>query len=352
MIHKWTKEEDLYLMTNRANGYPKIAQALSVSEDQAWRRYKNLMRAAISSTHDRESIINSTAEVIKGLSNGSTKKSKLPDCSGKNYMLEVSACDLHLGKLAYGKETGAEDYDIKIASEIFKDKILELLAETSAYPINRYLFVVGNDFFHTEFTGMTTKGTPQHSDSRWQKVFTLGMTLITNIVDLMSSYAPVTILCVPGNHDNASNFYLGCALEAYYKNNENVSIDNEPTQRKYVVFGTNLIGFTHGDREKHDSLPMILASEQPEAWAKTTCREFHLGHWHQRAGIKYGQYETVDGVTLRKLPSLSATDSWHSAMGYCMPQRALEAYLYEKTTGYRAHFSANFIEKAKNAKAK
>lgn len=343
MIHQWTKEEDYKLMRNRHLGYQSVADILGLSEDQVRRRYNNLTRSAISSIYKEDQELKLTEFVNKIKPVKSFPKT--PDTSKQTYLIEICAADLHLGKLAYGKETGLGDYDIKIASSLFQEKILEILSNVSSFKPNRFLFVVGNDFFHTESTGLTTKGTPQHTDSRWQKVFEIGMSLITQMTDLMLTIAPVDIVCVPGNHDNASNFYLGCALSAFYRNCKNVKVDNTPTQRKYVRFGTNLLGFTHGDKEKHDSLPMIMATERSKDWAETTCREFHIGHWHQRGAIKYSQYETTDGVVVRKLPSLSEIDAWHSSMGYCMSDRALECYIYELTTGYCGHISANFAKK-------
>jgi hypothetical protein len=262
----------------------------------------------------------------------------------KKYLLELSLPDLHIGKLSWEDESG-ENYDTKIAIERYNESVERLLDHVKHYKnqISEILLPIGNDLFNIDNkNNMTTAGTPQHVDSRWQQMFMKAKgLLIKNINDLMQ-IAPVKVLMVSGNHDMQTVFYLGSVLEAYYRNTDKVTIDNSPTQRKYHSYGINLIGFTHGNEEKHQELGLIMATEKPMEWAASKCRQFHLGHFHSRKTTKYLDVQEFQGFTVRVLPSLSGTDAWHNSKGY-MSMKSAVAYLYDKDNGLVAEFSHNII---------
>ncbi|MCK9437335.1 MAG: hypothetical protein M0Q12_09025 [Synergistaceae bacterium] len=257
------------------------------------------------------------------------------------HLLEISIFDLHFGKLAWGKETGT-DYDMKIAEKIYHDAVVELCSKTKGFPIEKILFPVGQDFFHIDNARNTTvNDTPQDVDSRYPKIFAKGVLACVNAIDYLRAIAPVDILWVPGNHDRTSSYHLVRELAAWYKGVNNVIVDVSPSPRKYVHYGRCLIGFTHGDDEKHSMLPTLMADEASEAWADCISKEWHIGHTHTRKRMAYGMDDSYGSVTVRTLPSLSGTDSWHFKKGYVKSTRAAEGYLWSKEKGYSGHFSAN-----------
>jgi predicted phosphodiesterase len=259
---------------------------------------------------------------------------KTKNASGK-YVYEISIPDLHLSKLCWGKETGYEDYDIKIASNLFKEAMHYLVSKVEVNTLDKIVLPIGNDFFNSEgLSGMTTKGTRQDDDSRWPKSFQVGCNLIAELVDELSKSVNVDIIIVPGNHDFERCFYLGEFLSAWYRNNDAVRIDNSPTSRKYVSFGKNLILFTHGNEEKAANLPLLMATENPN-FSDCKFRTAHLGHFH---GTEMKEY---NGVKVRILPSLCAPDAWHSNKGYVGNVRSATAFLYEKDNGEVANFYYN-----------
>jgi hypothetical protein len=262
----------------------------------------------------------------------------------KKYLLELSLPDLHIGKLSWEDESG-ENYDTKIAIERYNQSVAKLLDHVRHYKneIEEILLPIGNDLFNIDNkNNMTTAGTPQHVDSRWQQMFQKAKGLLINNINDLMQIAPVRVLMVSGNHDMQTVFYLGSVLEAYYRNTDKVTIDNSPTQRKYHSYGINLIGFTHGNEEKHQELGLIMATEKPQEWAASKCRQFHLGHFHSRKTTKYLDVQEFQGFTVRVLPSLSGTDAWHNSKGY-MSMKSAVAYLYSKDNGLVAEFSHNII---------
>ena len=85
------------------------------------------------------------------------KMDYLPVKNGENNLFEVTLFDLHIGKLAWGGETG-ENYDTKIARSRFLKTIETLIERASGFAFNRILFPVGNDFFNSDIREECTNG--------------------------------------------------------------------------------------------------------------------------------------------------------------------------------------------------
>jgi len=267
-------------------------------------------------------------------------KNRKPITADK-HLLEVSLFDHHFGKLGWEPESDSQ-YDLGSSESIYYNAVEDLLDRTSGYNIDSILMPIGNDFFHVNNWMMTTqRGTPQDHDGRFQKIFEVGCMAAIKGIDRCLSVAPVEILWVPGNHDPETSWYLARFLDAWYRNVEDVEIDKSPKYRKYKNYGINLIGFTHGNEEKHRDLPAIMAAEVPDLWAKAKFRSWHLGHLHRKSQLVHNGNDTFGGVTISVLPSLCGTDAWHYKKGYVKNNRAAEAYLWHHEDGYAGHFSAN-----------
>ena len=73
--------------------------------------------------------------------------------------------------------------------------------------------------------------------------------------------------------------------------------------------------------------------------AESDHREWHLGDKHHKKDLLQ-RTEDVDGVTIRLLRSLSATDTWHFDKGYVGGVRSAEGFLWDKGDGLIAQFTA------------
>lgn len=247
-------------------------------------------------------------------------------------LLEVSIPDFHFGQLSWGRETGDSNYDLKIASKLFLQAVNYFCQNAKQFKIKKILFPVGSDFFNINSKlNQTVLGTTQDEDCRWQKSFDQGLNLVIAAIDILQNIAPVDVLVVPGNHDEERIYYMGATLEAWYRNCKHVNVDNSPTIRKYYLFGENLLGFTHSDKEKKtkNSLPMIMASERKEWWGQTKFREFHIGHKHHADITQTKLVKEDDGVKTIMIPSLAPLDAWHSGKGYSHVKEAISSVYHE-----------------------
>jgi hypothetical protein len=260
----------------------------------------------------------------------------------KGIMVELALYDLHLGKLAWHRETG-EDYDVRIASAVHHNAVDDIMNRISGWRVDSFLVPIGNDFFHADNDDAQTPRGKNHLDveGRLPKSFEEGISSMTSTVDACLNVAPVKMVWIPGNHDPRTSYYLFKLLEARYEHDRHVSVDVSLSPRKYHRHGTCLLGLTHGSEESHKDLPLIMAGEVPEDWARTTCRELHVGHFHKRKQTVHVAGESIGPVMVRILPSLSAADAWHHSRGYVNGPRAAEAYLWSAKSGYVGHFSVD-----------
>lgn len=265
----------------------------------------------------------------------------IPHIKPKKYLLEISLYDHHFGKLAWEPETN-NTYDLKIAKELYVNAVSDLLRKTSAYQLDEILLVIGQDFLNiNNEAGTTERGTEQDCDSRLGKIIDVATNSLHDAIKEMLEYSRVKILWVPGNHDRLTSYTICKILEAYYKNDERIVFDVGWNTRKYVEFGKVLIGYTHGHDEKKGSLPLIMAGEVPELWGRTKYREIHTGHFHTRKQTNYNSNDTIHGIPVKVLGSLTATDAWHYRKGFVNNIRHAECFLWDSENGLEGEFFHN-----------
>ncbi len=248
--------------------------------------------------------------------------------------LELNISDHHFGKLAWSPETGGPSYDFEIAVKLYIEAFDSLLERAAPYGIGRVLLPLGNDIFHIDDRRqMTTAGTPQDADTRYDKLFPRVRRLVTEQINrVRRNVGPVEVVLVRGNHDYNSVFHLGDSLECTFDGCEDVKIDNTPTQRKYWHWGKNLVMFTHGNEEKFDQLWALMATERATEWAASTTREAHTGHRHGQK-LLVPALDQDRGLVIRQFPSLTPADWWHASKGYTMNQRVAQGIVWDQNEG-------------------
>jgi len=257
------------------------------------------------------------------------------------HLLIIDPADVHIGKLALSSETG-EEYNVDIAIKRVKDGIDILVQKAQGFPIEKVLLVIGNDILHTDTTiRTTTKGTPQDTDGMWFENYKKAHDLYVQIIDTLTSVAPVHVIHCPSNHDVQSGFYLAQSVEAYYNKNKNVTFDVSIAHRKYFQYGKNLLGFSHGDGAKETDMMHLMAHESKELWAKTDYRYWYLHHRHHMSKIQYQDGKDYIGGTIEYLRAVSANDGWHNRNGYVAPQ-SIYAFLHQKNKGQIARIMHHY----------
>ena len=246
---------------------------------------------------------------------------------GDKVLYEISLPDLHYGKLT--------DVSTKELEELYVRVIQSLVVKAAGLNIDRFLLPIGNDGLNSEgLRQTTTKGTPQQDSLGWKQSFRGYWKLLVYAIDYLKNIAPVDVIVVSGNHDYERMYYVGDVISGWYRNNSNVTVDNSDDPRKYYQYGETMLMFTHGDKEKAHDIPLIMATEQPEMFARTSHREAHCGHFHKE------QVNEYRGIKVRFIPSICPNDAWHRQMGYSA-KRVGQAYIWNKRTGLDGYLQSN-----------
>ncbi len=309
---------------NKTEEYKEILR-LTKALDKA--RANNRLKKEVSALEAREAI----QDVIdwgKSVAPEPVQINK-PDVSGKGHMLEIVLADHHFGKLAWSRETRWPNYDTKIATAVFHRALDGVLARSPYMMYDQIVFVIGNDLFNADDTqGRTTAGTQVETDVRHEKTWVIVRTLIIQAIQKLRHFAhKVIVKVIRGNHDWNTTFHLGDLLDVYFSNYEDVVIDNQACLRKYLTFGNTLLGWTHGDKEKLESLPLVMAAEMREDFGKTKFHEWHVGHTHKT------DVQERNGIRVRVLPALCPPDAWHAENGYVGNLRSTEAFIWDRNAG-------------------
>jgi hypothetical protein len=243
-------------------------------------------------------------------------------------MLEINTPDLHIGKLAWGTETGGPNYDVKIAEATFNRSLETLIDRVSGYKFDQVIYILGNDLLNSDdIEGRTTAGTYVSSDARYHKTFAVARTMTIKAIQRLKQLAPVKVIPVYGNHDQLSSWHLADSVEMFFMNDDKITIDNRPRARKYHQHGKVMLCFTHGDKGKKSDYPLVMATEEPRMFGETTHRECHTGHTHKT------QLDEQHGVRVRVLPALCAADDWHAQNAFVGNKRSAEAYVWDREEG-------------------
>lgn len=260
------------------------------------------------------------------------KRKKIKD----GHLLVIDPADLHIGKLGITYE----NYNTAKALKRAEEGVDGLIQKAQGYPIDQVLLIIGNDVLHTDNTKRTTtSGTPQDTDRSWYENFQEAKKLYIRVIEKLLTVADVHVVQCPSNHDLVSGVLLSEAVGAWFHNNKNVTFDLGLMHRKYFKYGNSLISASHGDGAKIEQMPLLMAEEAKEDWAKTDFRYVYLHHLHHKQAFKFRASKDFVGVSVEFLRSPSGTDVWHQKNGYTGCFKAIEGFIHSKEGGQVARLS-------------
>jgi hypothetical protein len=245
--------------------------------------------------------------------------------------IELSLSDYHLGKRYVD---GNNDPATRVLN--FFNVAQTLINKVkSIYNINKVVFPISNDFFHTDnYQNSTTNGTPQDIILDYASEYELGFSLLVDTITMLNSNSKeVEVILVQGNHDRTKSFYLAHALDIYFKQAKNITFIRHEDLIKATVVGNTFIGFHHGNC-KIDDLPLLFATHPTYSsmFGQAKYREVHTGDKHHYMA------KEIKGVRIQQMPSLSGTDRWHKDNNFVHSVRAALALVYDFKLGKVAEF--------------
>jgi hypothetical protein len=245
--------------------------------------------------------------------------------------VEISLSDFHLAK----RHIDGDNSPAVRCKRYFNTAVSLAYNVKTLYDIDRIVFPISNDFFHTDnYQHQTTAGTPQETIIDYAHEYELGFGLLVDTIKALKNVCKeVHVILVQGNHDRTKSYYLAHALDVYFSTDHNVYFDREHSVVKATMLGETFIGYHHGNCKIED-LPLLFAThpDYSQMFGYAKYREVHTGDKHHYMA------KEVKGVRIQQMPSLSGTDRWHQDNNYVHSVRAALALVYDKDTGKIAEF--------------
>jgi hypothetical protein len=263
-----------------------------------------------------------------------------PAVTASSLLTLVPANDWHVNMSAWGKQTGTP-WDLKIAEPVIGDAVVDAIERSP--PSAECIILGGGDLLHVNGKSNTTvNGTPQDTDSRFQKgVEVLGRILVRTIDAALHRHQHITARILKGNHDEDSSVALVYFLFAWYRNEPRVTIDTDPSDYFWFRFGKVMLGAAHGHQSSNHiaKMPGIMAHRRAADWGLTKFRYVHGFHLHHSAKIATEGNGCVCEIHQAPIPH----DAWHFASGF-LSGRSIQAITYHKDFGEIGRVRAAIID--------
>ncbi len=284
-----------------------------------------------------QDVVAGLADDVKGIGKVKTRKARKTDAN--DILFELDIFDAHVGMYADEKETLDENYDCDIASKRMVEAA-EGLASRANRP-HKCVLVFGGDMLHSDTRNNKTEmsGHILDVDTRYQRVVQYIIAASRDVVQIAASIAQeVELIVLSGNHSWHSEVWLAQVLSAYYANCPHVTVNLSMSPRRSLVFGQNLLVWTHGDRVAANKWAMIIAAEFAKEWGQTKFRHLKMGHVHHKKTIAPVVVDEQSGLLVEYLEALCATDAWHANAGFVGSQKGASAFEYHKEKGLMSRF--------------
>lgn len=234
--------------------------------------------------------------------------------------------DAHIGMLAWGRETGSQDYDLDHAAQDMRHAFAKVLALTPA--ADHAILIIGGDFFHADDSRAETPAN-RHKldvDGRFWRVLDVGIAIVAETIHkLLQKHSNVIVRVLRGNHDPHSSLTLNFALAERYRNEARVYIEKDPRDLFMLQWGKCAIFAHHGDKGKPQQMALYLSDVCP-FWSETRHRHYLTGHVH------HDHAKDLGPLRYESLRAFCPPDAYAASMGYG-GRRALQSITFHKADG-------------------
>lgn len=279
---------------------------------------------------------NFTAEFIEFLKN--YKSDYAPQASDYkpaplyNGCLIINKQDAHLDKFDINGKNNMNDRFDGIEYAI-NDIVSKAMLSAN---LTEVLYILGSDEFNSEWTGLTTKGTPQKNVVPFHQAFQLVCEHEVRVIKkLLTRAKHVKLMYMPGNHDEYIGWHLVQWLSAYFKDAPNLEIDKSSSYTKYYMFGNSAMMFNHGDQQKPAQLAALFPQGFKNNWSKCNHQYIFTGDKHNELSMD------ISGIRFHRLHQVSDSRSvWDEKMGFVQKPGELTGFVISEHTGITDQYRA------------
>lgn len=314
--------------------YAKKIAALGISDNDwkvAWDKSEGLSVLVDNPNYRKDSFNELKQSFIDEMNRYSPKYPVIKRTKVKDaHCLIVNITDVHIGE---------NTQEMLKRCNLALDEIVNY---SSLFPIEKIIFVGGNDIIHVDtMHHTTTKGTQLHAEMSPQEIFLTAKLLYISLIERLLTIADVHYIHIPDNHGELSGFHLSELIAAWFNNNKHVTFDTSSEFRKCVVYGQNFLAFAHGHGVKDNERPLDFATVFAQQWGQTTFRYGYLGHIHHNKSIISKHIKEQPGIELQWLRSTQLRNPYEKLNGY-HSSAGVSTFIHHPTKGQIARFNTNF----------
>lgn len=236
-----------------------------------------------------------------------------PDQTFANLANVYTLTDCHVGMLAWEKENLEGNWDLEIAERTLSG-CFEYMVNSS--PAARVGIVAQlGDWLHSDGLAAVTptSGHLLDQDGRFPKVVKAAIRILRRVVNYaLARHEQVIVLMAEGNHDLASSVWLRAMFQALYENEPRVTVIDSELPYYVYQHGKTMLAWHHGHLKKNDQLPILFASQFPQAWGATTLRYAHCGHRHHVEEKEHSGMTVIQHSTLAQRDAYASRGGWMS----------------------------------------
>ena len=145
---------------------------------------------------------------------------------------------------------------------------------------------------------------------------------------LLQECEHLSIMYVPGNHDEYVGWHIIKWVETYFRNIEGVTFDTSYRYRKYISFGNSALMLNHGDAIKPAKLAGIFPIEYREHWSDHNNFYIFTGDKHHELS------QDFNGIKFYQIPAFSnAKSSWDDKNGHTCSKGEVTGFLIDLEDG-------------------
>lgn len=243
-----------------------------------------------------------------------------------NLITVYPLADVHIGMMAWGKETG-EDYDTAIATDRLRKWISRAV---DSAPKSGHAVILGvGDLTHADDQSNMTPRSKHVLDVDTRHFKTLDATI--SAMAYCAEYAArkherVTIRILPGNHDLNTYMAVMFALSERYRDNPRIEVQKQPGEFWVHQHGKCLLAAHHGHGGKPERMVMFLADEYATIWGATKHRVIWTGHLH------HAKMADIGGATWEQLRAVTSRDAYAVGNAY-VARSQLQAITFDLDEG-------------------
>lgn len=242
-----------------------------------------------------------------------------------NAALVINKQDAHYNKIDVDGNNNIDERFVRMMYRV--GTILEQASLSNK--LTKVIYIIGSDEFNSEFTGTTTKGTPQQNIGSYHDTFQSICNHEVEMITLLLAYAEeVDIIYVAGNHDEFVGWHMINWLKTYYRNTDRLTFDCSPRYRKYVSYGVSAMMFNHGDAMKPAKLASVFPMEYKDQWSNHEVYYIFTGDKHHEVSLDF------NGIKFYQIPAFSnAKSGWDEKNGYTCSRGEVTGFLIDFSDG-------------------